>query len=159
MHVESAPIDLEQATFDRVSELRLPLVNRFYAQCNYLVKCGRLDWVYSLSLGGNIIAAARLLPQPSSHFLLRNLCVAPELRNQGIARYLIRALLSELVSANKNCYCYALPHLQAFYLSLGFKHLTPEQVPPEIAEMHFRNCARKRGWILMGYDLGNSAHK
>ena len=151
MHAESAAINLECCTFERISELRLPLVNRFYSSCNYLVKCGRLDWVYSLSIGGKIIAAARLMPQPSTHFLLRNLCVAPDMRNQGVASHLIRAILTTLVSVNKNCYCYALPHLQDFYLALGFKHLTSEQVPHEIAEMHYRNCARKRGWILMGY--------
>ena len=162
-------INLGECTFERISELRLPLVNRFYSSCNYLVKCGRLDWVYSLGHSGKIIAAARLMPQESTHFLLRNLCVAPDVRNQGIASHLISTILGELVSANKHCYCYALPHLQHFYCSLGFKHLTPEQVPPEIAEMHFRNCARKRGWILMGYgdvcvdglvnDLNNDAHK
>lgn len=154
MHAEYPAINLQGFTFERVSELRLPLVNRFYSSCNYLVKCGRLDWVYSLSSGGEIIAAARLMPQPSSHFLLRNLCVAPDMRNRGIASYLIRSILTELVSVNKNCYCYALPHLQHFYLTLDFKYLTPDQVPPEIAEMHFRNCARKRGWILMGYVSG-----
>lgn len=151
MHAEATNIDLETCTFECISELRLPLVNRFYSSCHYLVRCGRLDSVYSLSLDGKIIAAARLMPQPSTHFLLRNLCVAPDMRNQGVASHLLRAILAVLVSANKNCYCYALPHLQDFYRSLGFKHLTPEQVPPEIAEMHFRNCARKRGWILMGY--------
>lgn len=165
MLVESTLIDLQNCIFERISELRLPLINRFYSSCNYLVKCGRLDWVYSLSIGGKVIAAARLMPQESTHFLLRNLCVAPEMRNQGVASHLIRAILATLVSENKNCYCYALPHLQHFYLSLGFKHLTPEQVPQEIAEMHFRNCARKRGWILMGYEhdlmgnINNDAHK
>lgn len=150
MLVEPA-VDLENCKFERVSEMRLPLINRFYSSCNYLVKCGRLDLVYSLSSDGKILASARLMPQKSTHFLLRNLCVVPHMRNRGIASYLIRAILIALASENKNCYCYALPHLQQFYLNLGFTHLTPEEVPPEIAEMHFRNCARKRGWILMGY--------
>lgn len=160
MLVESA-VNLESCKVERVSEIRLPLVNHFYSSCNYLVKCGRLDWVYSLSAGGKIFAAARLMPQPSADFLLRNLCVAPDMRNRGVASYLVRSILTELVSANKNCYCYALPHLQHFYLAIGFKHLAPEQVPPEIAEMHYRNCARRRGWILMGYVNGfnNDAHK
>ena len=145
-----APIvDLENCTFELISELRLPLVNRFYASCNYRVKCGRFERVYSLSFSGKIIAAARLILQRSGHYLLRNLCVEPGLRNQGIASYLLRAVLASL--GNLNCYCYALPHLQNFYLSLQFKHLAPHQVPDDISEMHMRHCSRKRGWILMGY--------
>lgn len=142
-------VDLETCTFERISELRLPLVNHFYSECNYHIKCGRFEQVYSLSLGGNIIAAARMIPQCSGHFLLRNLCVNPELRRQGIADYLLRAILSCLNGAH--CYCYALPHLQNFYLSLGFQHFPPEQVPSDIAEMYIRHQTRKRGWILMGY--------
>ena len=154
---------LNDSVFKCVDELRLPLINRFYASCNYNVKCGRQDRVFSLSQQGKIIAAARLMPHPQGHFLLRNLCVAPEVRNQGVATHLLRTILVELVSINSviNCYCFALPHLQNFYRALGFKHLTIEQVPQEIAEIHLRNCARKRGWILMGYsnNLSNDGHK
>lgn len=152
MLIGSDIVDLESCIFEFVSELRLPLVNRFYSGCNYRVKCGRFERVYSLSAGGKIIAAARLIPQRSGHYLLRNLCVEPGLRNQGIASYLLRATLASLVEAN--CYCYALPHLQKFYLSLQFKHFTPDQVPYDISEMYMRHCLRKRGWILMGYING-----
>lgn len=151
------------SVFKCVDELRLPLINRFYASCNYNVKCGRHDRVFSLSQQSKIIAAARLMPHQQGYFLLRNLCVAPEARNQGVATYLLTKILAELVPANSvvSCYCYALPHLQNFYLALGFAHLTIEQVPQDIAETHLRNCARKRGWILMGYNnnLRNDSHK
>lgn len=154
-------IDLEGCTFELISELRLPLVNRFYSSCNYRVKCGRSERVYGLSSGGKIIAAARLILQSSGHYLLRNLCVEPALRNQGIASYLLRATLANL--GDINCYCYALPHLQNFYLSLQFKHLAPNQVPADISEIYVRHCSRKRGWILMGYinslEVDNQGHK
>ena len=150
---------LNNSVFKSVDELRLPLINRFYASCNYNVKCGRHDRVFSLSQQGKIIAAARLMPHPQGHFLLRNLCVLPEVRNQGVATHLLTKILQELVpitelaaiKSTATCYCYALPHLQNFYLALGFKHLAIEEVPQDIAETHLRNCARKRGWILMGY--------
>jgi len=154
---------LSDSIFQCVDELRLPLVNRFYESCNYSVKCGRHDRVYSLNQQGKIIAAARLMPHPAGHFLLRNMCVLTEKRNQGVASYLLAKMLTALDSTDSpvNCYCYALPHLQGFYLALGFKYLTPDQVPQDIAEVHFRNCARKRGWILMGYvnTLDNHGHK
>lgn len=153
---------LNECVFKRVDELRLPLVNRFYASCNYNVKCGRHDRVYSLSHQGNIVAAARLMPHPQGYFLLRNLCVAPEVRKQGVATCLLTRILADLVAINNDvsCYCYALPHLQSFYLALGFTHLALDQVPQAVAETHLRNCARKRGWVLMGYNsLRNHDHK
>ncbi len=142
-------VDLEKCTLEHISELRLPLVNRFYSSCNYRVKCGRFEHVYSLSLEGKIIAAARLIPQRSGCFLLRNLCVEPALRHKGVASHLLRATMKSLAEAN--CYCYALPHLQKFYVALQFKYFTPEEVPQDIAEMYIRHRERKRGWILMGY--------
>jgi len=144
---------LSDSVFKCVDELRLPLINRFYASCNYNVKCGRHDRVYSLSLKGEIIAAARLMPYPQGYFVLRNLCVAPEQRNQGVATSLLTQILLELSLVNLplHCYCFALSHLQNFYVALGFKCLSLDQVPQDIAEIHIRNCARKRGWILMGY--------
>ncbi len=141
-------VDLEIFSIELVSELRLPLVNRFYSSCNYRVKCGRFERVYSLTMGGKIVAAARLIPQRSGHFLLRNLCVEPELRHKGIASYLLRHLMPIL---GGDCYCYALPHLQRFYLTLGFQHFSSEQVPADIADMYIRHRERKRGWILMGH--------
>jgi len=142
-------IDLDACAFELINELRLPLVNRFYSSCNYRVKCGRFERVYSFNASGKIIAAARLIPQRSGHFLLRNLCVDPGLRGQGIASYFMRAILTNLDGAH--CYCYALPHLQHFYVSLDFKHLTPDQVPHDISDMYVRHRSRKRDWVLMGY--------
>ena len=149
---------LRESVFQCVEGLRLPLVNRFYANCNYNVKCGRNDRVYSVFRQGEMIAAARLIPHPQGHFLLRNLCVAPEQRNLGVATHLLTQILIELGSASNpvSCYCYALPHLQNFYSALGFKCLTLVQVPQDIAEIHLRNCARKRGWILMGLSNNSS---
>lgn len=141
-------VDFGKCSIDLISELRLPLVNQFYSSCNYRVKCGRFERVYSLSFSGKIIAAARLIPQRSGCFLLRNLCVAPELRHKGIASHLLRCLIPTLEG---ECYCYALPHLQTFYLALGFQHFTPEQVPQDISDMYIRHRERKRGWILMGH--------
>ena len=143
------PLDLENCKFERVDDLRLPLVNRFYSSCDYRVKCGRFEHTFSLSMDGHIIAAARLIPQKSGCFLLRNLCVAPLQRNRGVASYLVRATLAALDSSA--CYCYALPHLQNFYTSLSFQLLTPTQVPEDIGAMYIRHRERKRGWLLMGF--------
>ncbi len=148
-HKINTGVELAACNFEAVSQERLPLVDRFYASCKYRVKCGRSDRVYTLSYQGQIIAAARLLPQNSGELLLRKLCVAPELRRQGIAGYFMRALIA--ASAPLACYCFALPHLRDFYLALDFKLLTPEQVPSETAALAQRYRERKRDWLLMGH--------
>lgn len=126
--------ELNDYKLARVDELRLPLVNRFYSECKYNVKCGRDDLVYSLKIERKIVAAARLIPQASGSYLLRNLCVLPEYRNQGIAPYLVTHILKDL--APQPCYCYALPHLKNFYIALHFTELAVEQVPQEIGRAH-----------------------
>ena len=147
--IDTSTFKLEDCRIEIVEELRLPLVNRFYADCKYRVKCGRHDRVYSVTYQNNIVAAARLIPQASGHFLLRNLRVSIFMRQKGIAKHLIKHIVTHLPSAN--CYCHSLLHLQDFYLSLNFQHLEPEQVPPEIGEVYKRDKSRGRSWVLMGY--------
>jgi len=150
-------IDVKDLRVELVDELRLPLINHFYAECGYRVKCGRSDKIFSARIGGETIAAARFLLQKSGHFLLRNLCVAPAMRKQGVATHLLIKALHDLrsVAATSSCYCFALPHLKDFYLSLGFTLFSPGElvnhVPADVSEMNSRNRARNRGWILMGF--------
>jgi N-acetylglutamate synthase-like GNAT family acetyltransferase len=147
--ISNPHIDLALCQLAIVSQERFPLVDRFYVSCKYRVKCGRFDRVYCLTRDDKIIAAARLLPQRSGELLLRNLCVLPELRRQGVAGYFMRALLTAIVP--HNCYCFALPHLRDFYLALNFKLLEPGQVPSETALLAVRYRERKRDWLLMGF--------
>ncbi|HWV15175.1 MAG TPA: GNAT family N-acetyltransferase [Cellvibrio sp.] len=143
---------LETSSVVLVDEFRLPLVNRFYADCKYKVKCGRNDRVYSISLNGNMIAAARLLPQADNSYLLRNLCVASQWRRRGVASYFLKKVLADLPP--HDCYCYALFHLKLFYIGLGFQVFSADQVPQDIGEVYRRHQQRNRDWILMGYIHG-----
>lgn len=142
-----------------VGTLHLPLVERFYADNGYRVKCGRLDRVYIFTLDGKIVAAARLILQQSNTYLLRNLCVATDYRRQGIASQFLSGILPGLTPTN--CYCFISATLQSFYEGIGFAclavdevaldKLTLDEVPAEIIDMHVRQRKRKRGWILMGF--------
>lgn len=153
MLAASSPLRIEECNVELVSELRLPLVERFYKECKYQVKCGRRDRVYTLCYENKIIAAARLISLPqqknSDYLLLRNLCVSPFARQQGVAKHLVKCIVTRLHPIN--CYCFALPHLQNFYLSLNFRCFHSQEVPEEIGVMYERDKARGRGWILMGY--------
>jgi N-acetylglutamate synthase-like GNAT family acetyltransferase len=145
-------ITVGTCVFEAMEPARFPLVDRFYSGCKYKVKCGRQDRVYCLSHEGHLVAAARLISHSSGELLLRNLCVAPELRRRGLAAHFMRCLLAAI--APLECYCFALPHLRDFYLALGFKLLTPDQVPTETAVLARRYSERKRDWLLMGCVTG-----
>ena len=135
---------------------RYALVDRFYRSQGYKLKTAVTETLFSAYIPGQkgggeaaeIVAAARLVPQASGHFWLRNVLVAKGWRGQGLATALLGYALAQL--APKGCYCFALPHLDGFYTSLGFS-LNPDHCPPEIAQKYQQYRARGRDWLLMGY--------
>jgi GNAT superfamily N-acetyltransferase len=126
---------------------RLALVDRFYRSNGYKVKCGASERVYAMA-EDDFIAAARLVPQSSGDFWLRNLLVASDWRGRGVASRLMSELLPDL--APQGCYCFALPHLTDFYARLGFTQ-NPAHCPDDIARTWQTYRNRGRDWVLMGY--------
>ncbi len=144
---------------------RYALVDRFYRSQGYKVKAASIETLFTLhhigqsedieqsrdikqSGAAEIIAAARLVPQSSGHYWLRNLLVAKDWRGKGLASSLMQQLLPLL--APQGCYCFALPHLHEFYTRLGF-NLEPEHCPDDIRQKHKQYRDRGRDWLLMGY--------
>ncbi len=146
------------STTDLYSGFRLidpeshPLIDRFYRAQGYKVKCGAKERVYAIAAESKgIIATARLVPQSSGHFWLRNLLVANDWRGQGIATGLMLQLLPNL--APQGCYCFALPHLTDFYSTLGFTQ-NPAHCPEDILRTYKTYRSRGRDWVLMGFIQG-----
>ena len=136
------------------------LVDRFYRAQGYKVKCAANERVFTLSLppehslGGasctmEIIAAARLVPQRSGSYWLRNLLVKDSARGQGLAVRLMRKLLNDCNPYG--CYCFALPHLKDFYLNLNFT-LDPAHSPRDITDKFNTYRLSGRDWLLMGHE-------
>ena len=144
-----SPLVEDTHRFQRVEPERLALVDRFYRAQGYKVKCGANERVYVIeNTSDGFIAAARLVPQSSGHYWLRNLLVANSWRGQGIATGLIQQLLPDL--APLGCYCFALPHLTDFYTALGFV-AAPSHCPDDILRTYTTYRTRGRDWVLMGY--------
>lgn len=146
------PLDSE-IHFWREPTDRYALVDRFYRSQGYKVKAASTEALFTLHHIGQagvaeIIAAARLVPQSSGHYWLRNLLVAKDWRAKGLASSLMQQLLPLL--APQGCYCFALPHLHEFYTRLGFD-LEPEHCPDDIRQKHKQYRNRGRDWLLMGY--------
>lgn len=136
----------------QVDSARFALVDRFYRSQGYKVKCGPNERVYAISKESEgFIASARLVPQSSGHYWLRNLLVASNWRGQGMATGLMQKLLPDL--APLGCYCFALPHLKSFYTALGFT-IDPSHCPEDILRTYNTYRARGRDWILMGHISG-----
>ncbi|MCE3252901.1 MAG: N-acetyltransferase [Cellvibrio sp.] len=135
--------------FQRIEPVRFALVDRFYRTQGYKVKAGAGERIYAIAgEGGSFIAAARLVPQTSGHYWLRNLLVVAEWRGRGIATGLMCSLLPDL--APRGCYCFALPHLNNFYRGLGFTQ-NPPHCPDDILRTYNTYRTRGRDWVLMGY--------
>jgi GNAT superfamily N-acetyltransferase len=138
--------------FQCIETARFALVDRFYRVQGYKVKCGASERVYVITNEREgFIAAARLVPQSSGHYWLRNLLVASDWRGKGIATGLMQKLLPDL--APQGCYCFALPHLADFYSSLGFIQ-RPLHCPEDILRTYNTYRTRGRDWVLMGYIQG-----
>lgn len=106
---------------ERLSDEKLPLVNRFYRDCRYSAKAGRGDWVYVLRLNNRIVAAVKLVPQirqAQQWLFLRSMCVAPEQRRKNLGSKLLFELQGDL--DGQLSYCYPFAHLQSFYEQIGF---------------------------------------
>lgn len=140
--------------FSHEAAARHALVDRFYRSQGYKVKIAASESVYaaytttSEGVPVEMVAALRLVPQTSGHFWLRNLLVAKDQRGQGVATLLMQHLLPQIHP--QGCYCYALPHLEQFYLRLGFS-LNPKHCPADIQQKYEQYRARGRDWLLMGY--------
>jgi len=145
------PVD-DGYLFQCVEPALFAVVDRFYRAQGYKVKCGASEHVYVITDNDKIcIAAARLVPQRSGHYWLRNLLVASDWRGRGIATVLMRKLLPDL--APQGCYCFALPHLAHFYTLLGFTQ-NPSHCPDDILRTYTTYRTRGRDWVLMGYLQG-----
>lgn len=132
----------------KIEPERFGLIDRFYRAQGYKVKCAANEQVYAAVNEEGIFAAARLVPQQSGHYWLRNLLVASDKRGQGVASRLMQNLLPDL--APQGCYCFALPHLCDFYTALGFVQ-NPPHCPEDILRTYHVYRNRGRDWLLMGY--------
>ncbi|GAB3100249.1 GNAT family N-acetyltransferase [Aestuariicella hydrocarbonica] len=132
---------------ERLSDLQIPLINKFYKQCRYSSKAGRGEVLYVLKGAAGIVAAVRLEPKSDGWYFLRAMCVAPELRGQGVGTQLLQGLVSFL--RENPCYCYPFQHLESFYAQVGFQSKDPQQAPAFMSEAFQRYTQQGRKIILM----------
>lgn len=134
--------------FEQLAELQIPLVNKFYKQSRYSSKAGRGEVIFVLKGQSGIVAAVRLEPKNNHWFFLRAMCVAPELRGQGIGTQLLNHMQDFL--SRHSVYCFPFGHLQNFYEMAGFTLHSPDEVPSFIRDPFSRYQLQGRKICMMG---------
>lgn len=150
---------------EKLPDISLPLLNRFYKECRYSAKAGRGERVFVVKQPA-IVAAVRIVAKPLNPvqqqqildlglgsgkedevYFLRSMCVAPALRGQGLGRQLLQGLEVEL--AGQLVYCYPFQHLLNFYGEIGFSRQQEEQMPDFIVQAYRRYRQQGRDIGLM----------
>ncbi len=135
-----------------LAEIQLPLVNKFYKSCRESARAGRGEQVYVVRAREGIVAAVRLQPAADGWHFLRSMCVAPQLRGQGVGRVLLQGL-AEFLDTHPS-YCFPFAHLHDFYAQAGFRATEPGDVPDFMAAAWQRYVRKGRKIILMTYNAG-----
>ncbi|MGH1373911.1 MAG: GNAT family N-acetyltransferase [Cellvibrionaceae bacterium] len=133
--------------FEKLTELQIPLVNKFYKQARYSSKAGRGEVVFVLKGDAGIVAAVRLEPKPNDAYFLRAMCVLPELREKGVGTQLLVQMQSFLNA--HSVYCFPFDHLVAFYGAAGFKLQETSKLPSSIVDPFSRYQRQGRKICIM----------
>ncbi len=137
--------------FEQLTELQIPLVNKFYKQARYSSKAGRGEVIFVLKGVAGIVAAVRLEPKQNACHFLRAMCVAPELRGQGVGTELL-AQMQDFLKAH-SVYCFPFDHLTKFYGDAGFQLQSAEGLPSSIVDPFDRYQQQGRKICVMGNDV------
>ncbi len=133
--------------FEQLSEIQLPLVNKFYKQARYSSKAGRGEVVFVLKSDSGIVAAVRLQPKADGWYFLRAMCVHPDIRRQGVGALLL-ASMQEFLRVN-SVYCFPFDHLVTFYAQAGFRVEDLTEAPDSMRDACLRYQQQGRKICLM----------
>ncbi len=133
--------------FEQLTEVQLPLVNKFYKRARYSSKAGRGELVFVLKSQSGIVAAVRLQPKADGWYFLRAMCVDPQLRRQGVGALLLVSMKAFLKI--HRVYCFPFDHLESFYAQAGFHSEDMLAAPAFMSEAGLRYQQQGRKILLM----------
>lgn len=137
---------LDHITFKQADHYTLPIVKRFYKLNGMRAQAPKGDLIFTASVNSKLVAALRLNPV-NQCYLLRSMCVAADLRHQGIGSELLMFLQNQLNSIE--CYCFPYNNLQQFYTKAGFQLCDTDIAPEAIADKFNRYLSNGKDICLM----------
>ncbi|BDF95354.1 GNAT family N-acetyltransferase [Pseudoalteromonas sp. KAN5] len=111
--------------FERLEAIKTPLVNKFYSQYNARGRATKGDQVW-VAYHDLIIVAACRIQHRDGYLFLSTVLVAPNRRRQGLAKQLLKHVLS---NQNSLVYTFAYVELADFYQSIGFNFVLTLPTP------------------------------
>ena len=139
---------MRELRIETLDPVKLPLVSRLYkahypsgkAKSNELTIVGYID--------NQLCCVVRFRPI-EQYQLLTGMLVIPEQRGLGLGHQLLVHCQSSV--CNSNTYCFAYPHLEAFYQQHGFVTVVPEQLPNSLNQLFTRYTGSGKCLIPMHY--------
>lgn len=132
--------------FIELEKLKYPLVNQFYKRVYKKGIAGKNETVFILKKELQIICSAKL-KSIEAVLLLTGVACDNNYQHQGYASTLVKQLLE---IQQQYIFCFPYPHLEAFYLQLGFNHLAINEAPKAI-QQQFSSYQQHRNLLLMIY--------
>ncbi|GLS90704.1 hypothetical protein GCM10007916_17710 [Psychromonas marina] len=130
--------------FIELEKLKYPLVNQFYKRVYKKGIAGKNEAVFILRNKQEIICSAKL-KSIEGCLLLTGVACDERYQHQGHASRLVKQVLEKQQQA---IFCFPYPHLQDFYLRLGFSLLAVEDAPQNIGQ-RFLRYLQHRELLLM----------
>ena len=123
----------------------------FYQKCGYGGGVKPEDCIFLARIDNQLVGAVRLCSEMNV-LVLRGMQVLPEFQNQGIGTELLKSCNRYL--AGKFCYCLPWQHLRYFYEQIGFKLISPEQLPMFLNQRFQQYIVKKMNVISMYRPIG-----
>ena len=132
--------------FIELEKVKYPLVNQFYKRVYKKGIAGKNEAVFIIKNEQQIICSAKLKSIEES-LLLTGVACDEDFQHQGYASRLVKQLLGK---QQQSIFCFPYPHLEAFYLRLGFMHISVEEAP-EAIQTRLLRYRQHRDLLLMVY--------
>ena len=132
--------------FIELEKVKYPLVNQFYKRVYKKGIAGKNETVFIIKNEHHIICSAKLKSIHES-VLLTGVACDEKFQHQGYASLLVKLLLEK---QQQPIFCFPYPHLEGFYLQLGFCHITVDEAPDSIQTRILR-YRQHRELLLMVY--------
>ncbi len=138
----------DSLTAQWLSDVEIPLANKFYRSHNFRGKARRHDPCLVIRDGKNQIIACGSLRKLTDSQLLTGVAVAENHRGRGVARLLLEHMAE---ACDDHTFTFPYQHLVPFYESLGYAEVSEIGLPSAIIDRFHTYQKQGRDIVLMHF--------
>lgn len=139
---------MHELRIETLEPIKLPLISRLYKAHYPSGKAKKNELTIVGYIENQLSCVVRFRPIEQFQ-LLTGMLVIPEQRGLGLGHQLLVHCQDSVCSSNT--YCFAYPHLEAFYQQHGFVTCLPEQLPNSLNQLFSRYTGSGKCLIPMHY--------